>query len=61
MAFGISEKDVETAARVIAASKMIETPQLPPACWMGLARNILEEVAREQNRRHREQYAHCGY
>lgn len=60
MAHGITERDVEVAAACIAASAMIEQPRLPPVCWMGLARKILEEVTRDRNRRKSKMYSHCG-
>lgn len=49
MPYDITERDVEVAAAVIAASALIDAPKLPAPNWMGLARRILEEVARRQN------------
>ena len=60
MPYGITERDVEVAAAVIAATPMIDAPQLPAPCWNGLVRHILEEVERDRNRRKSAQYAHCG-
>jgi len=42
----VTERDVWVAAKVIAASPLIDAPRLPPENWMGLARHIIEEVER---------------
>ena len=42
----VTERDVHTAAKVIALSPMIDAPRLEAAAWHGLARSILEEVER---------------
>ena len=47
----IDERDVRVAAAVIAASSLIDAPQLPAENWMGLARRILEEVQLRQRQR----------
>lgn len=44
----VTEKDVWTAAKVIALSPLIDAPRLEAAAWCGLARSILEEVERSR-------------
>jgi len=61
MPFGITERDVEVAAAVIAATPLIEAPQLPAPCWHGLARLVLEEVERERNRVSQENWRKSQY
>lgn len=51
MPYDVTERDVEVAAAVIAATPLIDAPHLPAPSWMGLARRILEEVERDRNGR----------
>ena len=43
-ATGASEESVERAAKILAASPLIDAPKLPFPAWMGLARSILESA-----------------
>lgn len=45
---GVTDEDVATAAEIIANSHDIDAPKLPAACWMVLARDILEAVRKKQ-------------
>lgn len=42
------EAEVRAAAKVIAASPLIDAPKLGPNEWMGLARSILEAAEGER-------------